>query len=214
MSLDWDWCLLFRLYSPSASQAEYWTDYSVKTLKVFVSYIWWQVPGVGNTGIHHKMSSYLFKHGLRSPLPISRSCLRWYDGWKQPVRECKESFLALSGYIGGNFFWNGVKRGEVLWRSVSFRICSLRATWVLIIAAVKTLFLSRNSQMPNDGRTFHPWHGQIRQRGLTVYVKRAAVVGLWPPVSHRPVWQPTSQCSNVVHWNIQSFQPKFVRHSV
>lgn len=93
------------------------------------------------------------------------------------------SLFALSGYIGGNFFWNGMKWGEVLWWSVSFSICSLCATWFLIIADV-TLILDWNSNAKRR-LCISLWHGEIDKKGL----QSTAVLGFG-------LTCPTSQCGS------------------
>jgi len=130
---------LFCLYSSLSSQAEYWTEYS-EMIEVFVFYIWWQVPGVGNTGIQIKLSSYLFNMCRgRSPSFMCEAswmfgcgwqvCLSsqkshfkdvagWEDGesghWILADRRGQTSLPALSRFIGGNFFWKGTQLGWVL----------------------------------------------------------------------------------------------------
>lgn len=87
--------------------------------KVFVSYIWWQVPGVGNTGTQCKLSSYLFNMCIhmrswvfgfgrqvclssQSPVLILKSCLemlladRRFGENKLPFLFCKDTLEGTS----------------------------------------------------------------------------------------------------------------------
>lgn len=48
--------------------------------------------------------------------------------------------LSLSGYVGGNFFWNGMRKGMGFLKSVSNSIISLCATLFLILVDVKLFF--------------------------------------------------------------------------
>lgn len=99
---------------------------TVKLLKVFVCSIWWQVPGVGNTGLQCKLSSYLFNVSIhvRSKLNVSLppyATLHLEFLFLRNVfqlmkvaqiiadQRAQASLPALLGYFGGNVFWRGVK---------------------------------------------------------------------------------------------------------
>lgn len=59
MSLDGSWCLCSDSIPPRCQKLNIELN-TVRWLYKFVLYILWQVPGVGNTGMQRKLSSYLF----------------------------------------------------------------------------------------------------------------------------------------------------------
>lgn len=130
------------------------------TIKVFVPYIWWPVPGVGNTGL----SRYLFMCEAS-----------WMFGWKvclslpitDPHLGSTES-INFPSCAAGIHWWelllegNEVRRGgEKLF--VSFSICSLCATWVLII-----FYVILQSKLSNAKWRLYIslWRGQFDKEGL------------------------------------------------
>lgn len=191
------------------------------TIKVFVSCLWWQVPGVGNTRIHCEMSSYLLNMCIHvrskligqlrleslSLLPITgarleswfHQCFGWWDGesgrWAVAAQRVQTSLLALSGYIGGNFFWNWMKWSEVWWRSERMdRNHSSLSVSVLFVPPGFSLVLTQHCSSIETLKCqvatvlftlmWTDW-----QRGGTVYMKRPAVIGFG-------LTCPTSQSGN------------------
>lgn len=123
------------------------------------------------------------------------------------AQRAQTSLLALWGYIGGNFFWKGMKWGEV--RRMDRNHLSLSVS-VLIVPPqlLLMLFLNWNSQTPNNSCKFHSDMDKL-MRGYSLHEKTASCLALHVLPANA---QMTCSCLLEQYffktwWSFNSFQP-------
>lgn len=200
---------------------------TVKWLKCLSTYIWWQVPGVGNTGIQLKRSSYLFNMcgvGALHSCVKQAECLavagKFFSPPKSPV------FKNVAG-------WEDGESGHWIlaaWRGQTSLPCFVRIHWRELLLegnavrwdinenmdrnhsslSVSVLFVPPEfSLLPTwccsfetlkHQKTVHFTLTWIDWQGEVAVCKKRPPVG-FGHMSYQPVWQPTSQCSHVLQFS-------------